>query len=590
MEPAVHASKASVVCALLLALIGCHGEQPPDPGNAGGTDLGGCIRPDPAPDVGPWKFGVMADSQWAADDGKNPNSVAADVISQLNEEFIAQGVELVIAVGDLADDGCYTAPCAPLQTRAAFAQALYNAGIGFYPIRGNHNGQVLSALELQRLFPQTRDGVNNVTPDDALALTFGTDTISFPPRTGAAFTVGRNFSSPWELPGLEGLSYAFDHGNARFVLLDQFIQANNYSNTIDAQQPWIDRTLCGRPAGGHAFVFGHKHLISDDHADTLFGDDPAADPLGQDAFIKSLSNNFVHYYIGGHDHMHLESVFTTTDGVSGSVHDLALASDSFKFKSPRSPSNDAVYDLPAFGRLRQTRISEELYTIGYYVFTVDGPRVTVEYFAVPAGYTGVAAPQFEYTLGSAPALRGNFTRHGVFGYSLNGREFLIAQGGSYAGVSDTFATAASAVQTSFSILSGANGSTATDPIGLGPLTKAVNTGWTARTEAIASDIVTLWGLGDLGAAAGDTVVLQLSYDPALAPDSAADGTFGLVAWDASGQWVKAVSLNSGGAPTFVAGPWTPDAVLGAYGVDPAGSVAWAVVNQPQGSFAVARVP
>jgi hypothetical protein len=85
----------------------------------------------PAAESGPWKFGVMADSQWTAgDDGKNPHSVAAGIISQLNQEFIAHGVRLVVAVGDLADNACTAIPCPQMQTRAAFAQALYNARVG----------------------------------------------------------------------------------------------------------------------------------------------------------------------------------------------------------------------------------------------------------------------------------------------------------------------------------------------------------------------------------------------------------------------------------------------------------------------------
>ncbi len=50
----------------------------------------------------PWKFGVLSDTQWVvADDGKNPYSAATDIINQANQAFIANGVQFVIAVGDL---------------------------------------------------------------------------------------------------------------------------------------------------------------------------------------------------------------------------------------------------------------------------------------------------------------------------------------------------------------------------------------------------------------------------------------------------------------------------------------------------------
>ena len=55
----------------------------------------------------PWKFGVLSDTQWTGspDDGKSPNTVPAGIIQQCNQAFIAQGVKLVIAVGDTVDSG-----------------------------------------------------------------------------------------------------------------------------------------------------------------------------------------------------------------------------------------------------------------------------------------------------------------------------------------------------------------------------------------------------------------------------------------------------------------------------------------------------
>src|SRR6266508_5205565 len=52
----------------------------------------------------PWKFGVMADTQWKANlDGKNPGTVAVAIVNLLNAEFIRHGVKFVIQVGDLVD-------------------------------------------------------------------------------------------------------------------------------------------------------------------------------------------------------------------------------------------------------------------------------------------------------------------------------------------------------------------------------------------------------------------------------------------------------------------------------------------------------
>ena len=56
------------------------------------------------------------------------DTLAVSVIEQINQEFIRRGVTFVIQVGDLVNDGSV----AGYDTRANFAQALYNAGIGFF--------------------------------------------------------------------------------------------------------------------------------------------------------------------------------------------------------------------------------------------------------------------------------------------------------------------------------------------------------------------------------------------------------------------------------------------------------------------------
>ena len=119
----------------------------------------------------PWKFGVMSDTQWiGADDGKNPNTVSVDIIKALNQEFINQGVKFVVQVGDLVDQtGSTPASVATAEdTRAAFAQELYNARIGFFPFRGNHDANNLAGYEFKRIYPQTLTGTNELHPGGRL--------------------------------------------------------------------------------------------------------------------------------------------------------------------------------------------------------------------------------------------------------------------------------------------------------------------------------------------------------------------------------------------------------------------------------------
>jgi hypothetical protein len=520
--------------------------------------------------VNPWSFAVMADTQWiGADDGKNPNSVAVDIINQLNREFIKRQVKFVVAVGDVTDNGSKLA----LDTRVTYVQALYNAGIGFFPLRGNHESSSAAAIEFQRIFPQTRTGMNNNTPDNAFVTT-GDDPNTMPvAKTGSPFMLGSNFSSPSD--NLAGLSYSFDYNNARFVLLDQFTPTDSATNTIDNQQSWISSVLGGKASGTHAFVFSHKGLITENHVDTLFGSNPSTDPSGQDAFISSLAGNGVRYHMFGHDHMYNRSIYKTTDNSSAGITEIICASDSSKFYIPAIPTNDTKYNVPAFGHTRQTPIFQELNTIGYYIVTVSGDNTTVEY------YSAIANPVYsggEYLLTSTPAL--NFTKQDVFGYGLKGREFIVPEGQTYTTITDTF------YNTTARVLSGYNGSTSTDYSGRQP-GKAVDTGWSFRTPALYSDIFSLWGMTS-GSSRTDVYTLSMNYDYVIvSPSQVSSGLLGLATKDQNGNWVNAADKNSGGSKSFVVGPWNSGYSLGTYGIDSATHTAWAVINY-SGDFSISR--
>jgi hypothetical protein len=554
----------------------------------------------------PWKFGVMSDTQWKIGvpdpvncpkgdtkncDGKNPNSVAVGIINELNKEFIRHKVKFVIHTGDITDKGDALA----LDTTATSMQALYNAGIGYYPLRGNHDGSQAAAVEFRRVFPQTRNGINNQTPSDAMVKTECCGTPL--PKAGAGFTVGSNLAS--FSSDFEGLTYSFDYQNARFILLDQFTPPSGtaHSTLSTSEVDWVGSRLSSRPPITHAFVFGHKHVISENHPDTLFGKDPSSDSVGQNLFLAQLQKNGVRYYMGGHDHMHNRSIVISPDKAS-TVQDIINSSNSYKFYIPRETSNDEKYNLPAFGSLRETPISQELFRIGYYIVTVDGPRVTVDYYSSPNGCNG------DCDLVQMPEQM-KFSKRESFGYSLNGKEFLVHQGEPYSVVQDSFEG------TTAKILGGTNGSKMVDFNGR-PLTKVVDTGWSADSrKTLASNILTIWGMTkNLGACSADNqncnpkqtvnvqpipvddrtdvYTLSMTYDEKKAGRiNLADGAFGLVARDADGKWVNAVAMNSEGAPKFIAGPWKPEYGLGTYGIDPKTKTAWAVIDH-NGDFAVGK--
>jgi len=544
-----------------------------------------------------WKFGVMADTQWPKNvDGQNPGTCAVGIINLVNAEFIKHGVKFVVQVGDLVDAednaGNGATGQRNMPVRATAAQPLYDAGIGFFPLRGNHESSSTAANEFAALYPQARGYGRNVH--------------------GAG-----EFSSP--MASLDGLSYSFDVNNVRLVLLDQFGRRDGSifngtattfvapastqpstaavgTNIID-QQAWIDDRLSTRQAGSHAFVLAHKNLIGQNHVDTLFGDDPSKNPAARNAFIGSLAKNGVRYTFGGHDHMHHRSIVTSPDGTA-SVKQVICSSDSYKFYYPGKPSNDTTYDSPT----REQAAAQELDTFGYYIFTVDGPRITVDFYSSTIG-TPYGAPVANENKLTATPTNVHFYRRERFGYSLNGREFVIAEGASYAPVADSFNG------TVAGILGGKNGSTGTDAAAR-TLVKTVSTGWSypaKSDDALVSHVLTLWGLADnlslwdetLGATQGllpkadrteqgDTYPLAISYDDLAAHGVHFNtGKFGIATRDSAGKWINAVSQNFGGTKKFVLGAWNASYGLGTYGVDTATKTAWAVVNY-DGDFAVSK--
>ncbi|HUL78989.1 MAG TPA: metallophosphoesterase family protein, partial [Vicinamibacteria bacterium] len=305
----------------------------------------------------PWKFGVMSDTQWTISDdpaAKNPHAVAKSIIDQINAQFIRAGVRFVIQVGDLTENG-YDADIAE---RAAAAQPLIDAGIGFFPMRGNHetyaapdgsNGYGIP--EFQKSFPQTQTG-------------------EFVKSNGRVIRRGRNFSSPTDVSeDLAGMSYSFDYGRhgeaARFVILDDWVTPTRkvdaagyfYGYSIADQQAWISGRLNRWTRHTeHAFVFSHQNLIGENHQDSLFNGYTNANPDMQNAFFASLQTNGVRYYVSGHDHIHQRSIIASPDGKS-KVEEIIGASNSSKFYTPKD-----LTQANWFGqKVRETSLSQERY-------------------------------------------------------------------------------------------------------------------------------------------------------------------------------------------------------------------------------------
>jgi len=696
--------------------------------------------------------------------GENPENVSAAIARAIENQFIDAGVKLVIQVGDLTDG----AGDAGMDARAAAAQPLISSKIGFFPLRGNHEtyGNLygrdpeldMNIPAFLAAFPQTQ-GISN---------TFGATNFSSPPIdeiNGLSYSFDYNnttfvivdveATSYWEkypapyvdseetvsyppydyiwwvvYQDTEGILFAKDtwfrvdsSGNpsTNFYGFDATYPVADWASPSAPkmvsedtefwpgdQQDWISEELDKATRGTeHAFVFSHRGLMGANHADGLFGSNPGSKADTQIPFYSSLADNGVKYMISGHDHLHNRAIVSSPEsadnpGTPGGyqVEQIISMAGSTKFYGPNTLDNFAGT------KGREKQISQDLYNIGYYVYNVDGPRVTVDYYADSEGnfLDGEDYPHGDDSVNGRLYLPNlDFVKKETFGYSTNGKQFLVAQGDSYSVVKDRFHG------TKARIISGTNNSTTTDetpyketlkqdtddqgnllfepaldendnyiyeqdeddfgnplfvkvtnedgslidddlvypvyvqdtdedeniiyvqatdidgnvideegniiedgvlahpvyepvmvmvmePVMVTDeilsapraLTKTVNTGWVSRKvdpHKLVSDILSLWGMAELGTDTTDTYVLSMKHD--FRKGFHGKNCNVAIATYVDGEWVNAVDENFGGEKRFVYGKYRPQYGLGTYGIDPKSKTAWAVLNY-NADFAVVK--
>jgi hypothetical protein len=294
-----------------------------------------------------------------------------------------------------------------------------------------------------------------------------------------------------------------------------------------------------------------------------------------------MQNNHVKYMISGHDHLYNRALLNSPDGAS-KVEQIVSIGASTKFYGP-----GALTDFGAGVKARETQLAQEVNTMGYYIYTVDGPRVNVDYYSTvfPAGITGFndVYPYGEawaaiFPLSITPPLY--FVKKESFGYSLNGIQKTVAPNAPYARISDT-AAKVNSLNTIAALVGGSNNGTAVD--GNGRLySKDLNTGWTAKNNPVlACNILSLWGVTSI-VDPNPVYALQMSFKderPNSKNKDLGNGGYRLAGIDANGNWVNAVELNIGAQKQkFVKGPYNASYGLGTYGIDMAAGVVWAVIN------------
>lgn len=233
---------------------------------AGGSDSGDNEN-ETAPSAGSWRFVVVGDTHI-------PN---ADLLAEMVPLFIEDKVEVVLVPGDIVQAGAGASASEFAQQLAQWKtdmKPLYDAGIGVYPVRGNHEDDAKSSVETW-----------NEAFSDLYAL----------PSNGPTDEVN--------------LTYSFTHRNALFIGVDEYV------NIHRVNQSWLDAQLASNVARPHIFVFGHEPAFKAFHSDCL--DDYVTE---RDTFWRSLTDAGAKLYFSGHDHFF--DVARVDDGNGNDSDDL----------------------------------------------------------------------------------------------------------------------------------------------------------------------------------------------------------------------------------------------------------------------------
>lgn len=222
------------------------------PGSPAGTDDGSYVPAVPgtsAPSTA-WRFAVVGDTHVTA----ASSSVPAEIVSAL----LSESVDLVLVPGDLVEGGKGATSVQMQRQLEAWQRTmapLTDAGIGVYPVRGNHEADVPGG---ESAWAAAFSGVHAL------------------PSNGPA--------------GESGLTYSFSTRNALFVGLDE------YADLHRVNQPWLDAQLASNTAP-HVFVFGHEPAFKAFHSDCL-----GTYPAERNTFWSSLASAGAAVTFAGHDH------------------------------------------------------------------------------------------------------------------------------------------------------------------------------------------------------------------------------------------------------------------------------------------------
>jgi predicted phosphodiesterase len=256
-------------CAALTGLLGLSPAMPPD------VIARAAAAPSPVKSH-IWKFAMISDTHDA--DMQHTTTGVTAYLPPIINYIVAERPDFVLQTGDLIT-GAQTMPTSSAYKKFDVQYANYKqvtaplaqANIPLYVVRGNHDFGLYNG-------------------EQALSQAYMADIAVAMPQNGP--------------PAAKGLSYSFIHNNAKFIMIDQFV--NTSSGIVTLPMDWIKSELQNNQGARHIFVMGHSPVYTPDTtASSKMAQYNLFDQSSlQSQFWQLLTDNHATAYISGHEHLY----------------------------------------------------------------------------------------------------------------------------------------------------------------------------------------------------------------------------------------------------------------------------------------------
>jgi hypothetical protein len=317
--------------------------------------------------AGSWTFAVVCDTRGDNNNNTTNKSGINDVIVKLIARSVAdEKCDLLIFPGDIVNGWCQNGSTTYAKQFENWKRAMgpvYEAGIKVYTVRGNHEDGPLEPWE-NPPYPYIPSS------DPALKEAY------LEAFEGNLSEYGLKDSGP---EGEEYLTYSFEHENALFIGLDQYVRPHRVN------QAWLDEQLENN-SKPYVFVFGHEPAFKVKHNDSL-----AVYTKERDAFWKSIGKAGCRMYFCGHDHFYNRARIRDESGAGIEIQQVLAGSCGAPFPSEswNGSYNDSSVELEYFNDT----------DYGYVLVTVYEDHADAEWGAL------TWTPLDEFTI-TTPALGG----------------------------------------------------------------------------------------------------------------------------------------------------------------------------------------